>query len=128
MVRMKFRYLFSAFYTLVATWSGSSAGESKWTSKTITGCTVGEPVILGFAVTYNNTGGISFRITAGCDYGYTGGTSGGFSLTSGSNNTDAEGVLTTVLIPNASTISMNVYDFESGEYIYIYRSNGTAIS
>ena len=111
-------------HTLVATWTGAAANNDKWVSKSITGCTVGQPVILGFSTpSYNGIADVLFRITAGCDYGRTGGTSSAYSLSSGAHAGEAEGIMTIVLIPNASTISMNLYDFEDDEIIYIYRSN-----
>ena len=117
------QYCFINSHTLVATWTGAAGNNDKWISKSITGCTVGEPVILGFKTTYSDSGGnpvrAPYRVTDGCNYARTPGN--GYGLGTYSADKGGAACAMTVLIPTKTTISFQFWDFEADEYIYIYR-------
>ncbi len=99
---------------MAATWTGPSSGGSAWTAKTLTGCTVGQPVILGFTTSVK-TAYVEIYITSGCDYGKMPGNQDTKFFLGGS------GAMSMTIVPSATSVAFSIWDFESDEQIKIYR-------
>ena len=108
-------------HTKVGTWQGESGGSDNWISRTITGLMIGKPVIFGaYSPTTGTNWRIGYRVTAGCDVGNI--TTNGYSFGNRSERDDSgPGNLTVALIPNATSMTMRLWDFDADEYIYIYQ-------
>ena len=125
---MKFRYSFSAFYTLVASYT--NLGNDQYVSKTITGFTVGQMFIIGHKSSSSNPEFCEVRIESGSnigmslEYGYSLGTGPNalWEAATGALAHDHIGrTMSFVCVATATSVSIGLYDVDNNETIYIYR-------
>ena len=86
--------------------------------KTLTGCTIGQPIIVGVKSNTTATGGwkVSYNIKSGSNIGYTNKDDSMFKMGT------LDGSSGFVLIPTATSITFDLWDVDTNEYVYVYRA------
>ena len=102
---------------MAASWNKPAAGD-----KTITGCTVGKPVIVVHkAVGSGNWGWCYIRVKSGTAYSTTSGHHYFLGVAAASSNDYRGGVGDLVIIPNATTVVINLDGCSDDDAVYVYK-------
>ena len=112
-------------HTLAATYT--NLGDNKYVSKTITGCVVGQPVIIGASTTFDADFVIFLKVVSGSLIGTTNGTYYrlGTYWSVGGDSTKAKSeccAMSFVIVPTATSVTLSFGDVDSDETVYVYKT------
>ena len=108
---------------MVATWTQTSGGNEQWIEKTITGCTAGQPIIIAAvsSVVTSDVWTVHFKVKSGATMA-TSPSSRGFPLGVTTYVDRQSGGASYVIIPTATSVTIQLYDVDNDETVYIYRA------